>query len=140
MMYTIEYSKEADCTLRKWKKSNPQLFKKATKILLDIMRHLRTHHERSASVLLYPPSVHSPESDYNHPHLHTQRTRWRESYRVPKPSPSAETFGGESQGTAGSRNLLIWRAKDRDSRNYPDLSSSNCSSSLSPKLVCWRLI
>lgn len=29
MIYTIEYSKEADKTLRKWKKSNPQLFKKA---------------------------------------------------------------------------------------------------------------
>jgi mRNA-degrading endonuclease RelE of RelBE toxin-antitoxin system len=27
MMYTIEYSKEADKTLRKWKKSNPNLFK-----------------------------------------------------------------------------------------------------------------
>lgn len=36
MMYTIEYSKEADRTLRKWKKSNPNLFKKATKILMDI--------------------------------------------------------------------------------------------------------
>ena len=38
----IEYSKEADRTLRKWKKSNPQLFKKATKILMDIMQHPRT--------------------------------------------------------------------------------------------------
>ena len=28
MTYTIEYSKEADKTLRKWKKSNPNLFKK----------------------------------------------------------------------------------------------------------------
>ncbi len=34
MMYTIEYSKEADKTLRKWKKSNPNLFKKATKTLM----------------------------------------------------------------------------------------------------------
>ena len=42
MMYTIEYSKDADKTLRKWKKSNPHLFKKATKILLDIMEHPRT--------------------------------------------------------------------------------------------------
>ena len=42
MTYTIEYSKEADRTLRKWKKSNPQLFKKATKILMDIMQHPRT--------------------------------------------------------------------------------------------------
>ena len=33
---------EADKTLRKWKKSNPKLFKKATKILLDIMMHPRT--------------------------------------------------------------------------------------------------
>ena len=37
MMYCVEYSKAADKTLRKWKKSNPHLFKKATKILLDIM-------------------------------------------------------------------------------------------------------
>ena len=42
MTYTIEYSKEADRTLRKWKKSNPHLFKKATKILMDIMAHPRT--------------------------------------------------------------------------------------------------
>ena len=42
MMYTIEYSKEADKTLRKWKKSNPNLFKKATKILMDIMQNPRT--------------------------------------------------------------------------------------------------
>lgn len=38
-MYRIEYSKDADKTLRKWKRSNPRLFKKATKILLDIMEH-----------------------------------------------------------------------------------------------------
>ncbi len=37
MIYSVEYSKEADRTLRKWKKSNPRLFKKASKILLDIM-------------------------------------------------------------------------------------------------------
>jgi mRNA-degrading endonuclease RelE of RelBE toxin-antitoxin system len=36
MIYSVEYSKEADKTLRKWKKSNPRLFKKASKILLDI--------------------------------------------------------------------------------------------------------
>ena len=42
MTYTIEYSKEADRTLPKWKKSNPNLFKKATKILMDIMQHPRT--------------------------------------------------------------------------------------------------
>lgn len=42
MMYKIEYSKKADKTLRKWKKSNPRLFKKATTILLDIMEHPRT--------------------------------------------------------------------------------------------------
>jgi len=41
-MYTIEYSKQADKTLKKWKKSNPQLFKKATAILMDIMSHPRT--------------------------------------------------------------------------------------------------
>ena len=42
MIYAIEYSKDADKTLTKWKKSNPQLFKKATKVLLDIMAHPRT--------------------------------------------------------------------------------------------------
>ena len=36
MIYKVEYSKAADKTLRKWKKSNPVLFKKATKVLLDI--------------------------------------------------------------------------------------------------------
>ena len=42
MIYAIEYSKAADKTLRKWKKSNPQLFNKATSILMDIMEHPRT--------------------------------------------------------------------------------------------------
>lgn len=42
MMYKVEYSKAADKTLRKWKKSNPVLFKKATKVLFDIMQHPRT--------------------------------------------------------------------------------------------------
>ena len=42
MIYSIEYSKAADKTLKKWKKSNPRLFKKATAILMDIMQHPRT--------------------------------------------------------------------------------------------------
>lgn len=42
MIYKVEYSKAADKTLRKWKKSNPHLFKKAMKLLLDIMQHPRT--------------------------------------------------------------------------------------------------
>lgn len=42
MMYKVEYSKAADKTLRKWKKSNPVLFKKTTKVLFDIMQHPRT--------------------------------------------------------------------------------------------------
>ena len=32
MMYSIEYSKRADKTLRKWKKSNPSLFREVTAI------------------------------------------------------------------------------------------------------------
>ncbi len=40
MMYTIEYSKDADKTLRKWKKSNPRLFKKATKSFTVYPIHL----------------------------------------------------------------------------------------------------
>lgn len=42
MMYAIDYSKAAEKTLKKWKKSNPRLFKKAATILLDIMEHPRT--------------------------------------------------------------------------------------------------
>lgn len=42
MMYAVEYSKQAEKTLKKWKKSNPVLFKKATVILMDIMQHPRT--------------------------------------------------------------------------------------------------
>lgn len=42
MMYAVEYSKAAERTLKKWKKSNPRLFKKATAILIDIMEHPRT--------------------------------------------------------------------------------------------------
>ena len=42
MMYAVEYSKAANKTLKKWKKSNPRLFKKAASILMDIMQHPRT--------------------------------------------------------------------------------------------------
>lgn len=42
MNYAIEYSKQAEKTLKKWKKSNPVLFKKATTVLLDIMQHPRS--------------------------------------------------------------------------------------------------
>ena len=42
MIHSVEYSKAADKTLRKWKKSNPRLFKKATEILFDIMEHPRS--------------------------------------------------------------------------------------------------
>ena len=42
MMYAVEFSKVAGKTLKKWKKSNPVLFKKASAILMDIMEHPRT--------------------------------------------------------------------------------------------------
>lgn len=42
MTYAVEYSKQAEKTLKKWKKSNPALFKKATAVLMDIMQHPRT--------------------------------------------------------------------------------------------------
>ena len=42
MMYAVEFSKAAGKTLKKWKKSNPVLFKKASAILMDIMEHPRT--------------------------------------------------------------------------------------------------
>ena len=42
MMYAIEYSKSAEKTLSKWKKSNPRLFKKAAEVLQDIMLHPRS--------------------------------------------------------------------------------------------------
>jgi toxin YoeB len=40
--FTIEYTKQADKTLRKWKKSNPVLFRKLSAILLELMEHPRT--------------------------------------------------------------------------------------------------
>lgn len=42
MIYTVDYTKAAQKTLAKWKKSNPVLFKKAVAILQDIMQHPRT--------------------------------------------------------------------------------------------------
>ena len=42
MTYKVEYSKQVDKTLKKWKRSNPRLFKKATALLMDIMQHPRT--------------------------------------------------------------------------------------------------
>ena len=41
MMYAVEFSKAAGKTLKKWKKSNPVLFKKASAILMDIMEQQR---------------------------------------------------------------------------------------------------
>lgn len=41
-MYKVEFSKQADKTLKKWKKSNPILFKKATSIMMELMDHPRT--------------------------------------------------------------------------------------------------
>lgn len=35
-MYTIDFDPKLEKTLKKWKKSNPVLFKKLTKILLAI--------------------------------------------------------------------------------------------------------
>ena len=42
MTYSIKYSKNVDKILKKWKKSNPVLFKKYAKILEELMLHPRT--------------------------------------------------------------------------------------------------
>ncbi len=41
-MYKIEVSTDADKVLRKWKKSNPQLWKKYARIFQELMEHPRT--------------------------------------------------------------------------------------------------
>ena len=41
MIYSISYSKGVDRVLKKWKKSNPVLFKKYSKILEELMWHPR---------------------------------------------------------------------------------------------------
>ncbi len=40
-MYTIDFDPKLEKTLKKWKKSNPNLFKKLTKILLAIQEDPR---------------------------------------------------------------------------------------------------
>ena len=42
MMYTIDISDHADKIIRKWKKSNPQLFKKYQRIYHELADHPRT--------------------------------------------------------------------------------------------------
>ncbi len=42
MKYKIVFSKSVDKVLAKWKKSNPQLFKKAAVILKELQEHPRT--------------------------------------------------------------------------------------------------
>lgn len=42
MIYKISVSNSADKTVRKWKKSNPNLFKKYEKIYKELMDHPRT--------------------------------------------------------------------------------------------------
>lgn len=41
-MYTIKFDHKVDRVIAKWKKSNPNLFKKLRKVLEDIMLHPRT--------------------------------------------------------------------------------------------------
>ena len=41
-MYSIEVSAQADKIVRKWKKSNPQLWKKYEKIYHELADHPRT--------------------------------------------------------------------------------------------------
>lgn len=41
-MYTIKFDRKIEKVLKKWKKSNPVLFKKIGKVLADIMEHPRT--------------------------------------------------------------------------------------------------
>ena len=40
--YTLVFSKSAEKVLKKWKKSNPQLFSKAAVILHELQEHPRT--------------------------------------------------------------------------------------------------
>lgn len=41
-MYTIEFDPSVDKIIKKWKKSNPILFKQLIKIIKDIQQHPRT--------------------------------------------------------------------------------------------------
>ena len=42
MKYRIDYSEEAQAVIRKWKKSNPQSFKKLYRLLPELEEHPRT--------------------------------------------------------------------------------------------------
>ena len=42
MIYVLKFSQQADKVARKWKKSNPSLYKKYSKILTELMEHPRT--------------------------------------------------------------------------------------------------
>ncbi len=42
MTYTIKTTKSVEDVIRKWKKSNPKLFKKYEKIYLELSEHPRT--------------------------------------------------------------------------------------------------
>lgn len=42
MMYTIDFTDEAKVTLAKYKKSNPQMFKKISKLLYELAEHPKT--------------------------------------------------------------------------------------------------
>ena len=41
-MYTINFDRKAEKVVSKWKKSNPNLFKKLRNVLEDIMQHPRS--------------------------------------------------------------------------------------------------
>ena len=42
MSYKVEFSKEADKSISNWKKSNPMLYRKLEKLLVELVLHPRT--------------------------------------------------------------------------------------------------
>ena len=42
MIYSIEFTPTADKIIQKWKRSNPHLYKKLVKVMLDIARNPRS--------------------------------------------------------------------------------------------------
>ncbi len=42
MIYDLKFSPQADKVAKKWKRSNPSVYQKYTKILVELMEHPRT--------------------------------------------------------------------------------------------------
>lgn len=75
MIYTLRFSFQAEKVAKKWKKSNPVVFKKYSKILAELIQHPKTG-------LGHPEALIGGKSVTWARHGHTEQVWWSAAYAV----------------------------------------------------------